>query len=616
MGKKRRSTTTRAAAPSEPTLNAKDARIAAVDSWKDVADEEDAFHLERDKVLLSNPLLQPRQVDEEDDEQEVMGLEEYGYRSSSDEEEEEEEEDVMEQDGAARGADDDSEEEAEPEEGEEGWGTSKKDYYGHDDEDAVDPLEEEAEAKRIQAKQLAAMDAADFGFDEDAWAAPAPAAVDSDSIATHGTVVIEKLPTTLPDDPAERAKLLNARHPEFAPLTAEFFALQEVFPALEMSARAAETVGETPATSAVIRKWRVASAYLGVLSMYFAVLTKAEEVEEVREHPVMTALLGVRQAWEKVKGERVERIEARMVEKKRKRSDMAMSVLSEESDGDASDSDASDAPASPPAAATKKQKTSASETQDFSDLASLSSLTTSRRAARARAATTTTAPAGDTGDFTEEHTLNALDAADKAVRRKNLRFYSSQIVSASSRRAAAGHAAGGDLDIPHRERRKERELRLRAETQRRRDRGEGADLSDGEPDAPKPAKKAPKLAVDAGNEFTALLTGTAAKDAKAAKAAKYAAEKEAARVGGLVVPEMSADGKRAIGWTIEKNKGLTPHRKKEVRNPRVKKRNAYEKRKKQLGSVKQVYKGGLKGSYGGEKTGIKTGLVKSVKFKE
>jgi len=47
----------------------------------------------------------------------------------------------------------------------------------------------------------------------------------------------------------------------------------------------------------------------------------------------------------------------------------------------------------------------------------------------------------------------------------------------------------------------------------------------------------------------------------------------------------------------------------------VKKRMKYEEKKKKLASVRAVYKGGEeRGGYGGEKTGIKTGLIKSVKL--
>ncbi len=66
-----------------------------------------------------------------------------------------------------------------------------------------------------------------------------------------------------------------------------------------------------------------------------------------------------------------------------------------------------------------------------------------------------------------------------------------------------------------------------------------------------------------------------------------------------------ADGPRSLTRAILKNKGLTPHRPKSVRNPRVKKRQKYEKAKKRVSSQKATYKGGMDASrYAGEKTGI------------
>jgi U3 small nucleolar RNA-associated protein 3 len=61
-----------------------------------------------------------------------------------------------------------------------------------------------------------------------------------------------------------------------------------------------------------------------------------------------------------------------------------------------------------------------------------------------------------------------------------------------------------------------------------------------------------------------------------------------------------------------KNKGLTPHRKKANRNPRVKKREAYHKavvaRK---GQVRESVGGAAGDGYGGELTGIKSNLSRS-----
>lgn len=73
------------------------------------------------------------------------------------------------------------------------------------------------------------------------------------------------------------------------------------------------------------------------------------------------------------------------------------------------------------------------------------------------------------------------------------------------------------------------------------------------------------------------------------------------------------NGKRAIGYQIMKNKGLTARRKKENRNARVKKRNKYDTAKKKLKSVRAVYEG-QKGPYVGELTGISKRVSRSVKL--
>lgn len=71
--------------------------------------------------------------------------------------------------------------------------------------------------------------------------------------------------------------------------------------------------------------------------------------------------------------------------------------------------------------------------------------------------------------------------------------------------------------------------------------------------------------------------------------------------------------KRLINYDILKNKGLTPARSKEQRNPRVKHRRKYEQSMKKLKSFKSVMKTQDK-PYMGEQTGIKKNLARSVKF--
>eukprot|EP00794_Sanderia_malayensis_P019003 gene19003-20915_t len=74
------------------------------------------------------------------------------------------------------------------------------------------------------------------------------------------------------------------------------------------------------------------------------------------------------------------------------------------------------------------------------------------------------------------------------------------------------------------------------------------------------------------------------------------------------------DGKRGITYEMSKNKGLTRKRKKELKNPRVKHKMKFKKaivrRKSQIPLVR-----GEAGNYGGELTGIKTNVRKSVKIK-
>lgn len=82
--------------------------------------------------------------------------------------------------------------------------------------------------------------------------------------------------------------------------------------------------------------------------------------------------------------------------------------------------------------------------------------------------------------------------------------------------------------------------------------------------------------------------------------------------------EESAAGPRGVTRQIMANKGLTPKRKKENRNARVKKRLQYAKAQKKVASQKPVFKGGIAslagGQYSGEKTGIGRQTVKSRKL--
>ncbi|KAG5185000.1 Sas10 C-terminal domain-containing protein, partial [Tribonema minus] len=73
-------------------------------------------------------------------------------------------------------------------------------------------------------------------------------------------------------------------------------------------------------------------------------------------------------------------------------------------------------------------------------------------------------------------------------------------------------------------------------------------------------------------------------------------------------------GKRAASYEIIKNRGLTPHKSKLNRNPRVKKREAYRKAViRRKGQVREV-RTNEAGRYAGEGTGIRSTVTRGRKF--
>ncbi|PRW45524.1 Something about silencing 10 [Chlorella sorokiniana] len=105
-------------------------------------------------------------------------------------------------------------------------------------------------------------------------------------------------------------------------------------------------------------------------------------------------------------------------------------------------------------------------------------------------------------------------------------------------------------------------------------------------------------------------------EAKAAAAAKKSKRKEAYTYAETLPPaeDPTAAGARGITRDIEKNRGLTPHRRKDIKNPRKKHRMKYAAATvRRKGQVQEVRSGGG-AAYGGEATGIKARVSKSVRL--
>ena len=586
--------------------------------------------------------------------EEVLGYEE------SEDEEDDVEDDVENADAAERNGNGSSAASVVDEEQEQDdlrdWGTSKADYYDADVlETEADALEEEAEARRLQQKYLKGMTISDFGFDEAQWAQDGAQAGDEG----RGTVT-EKLPEVeIPDEMpvADRLNLLKSRYPEFEPLAKDFVDLKTLHEDLRLAATATEAVlqhqssarkrklgqdhikATKSATAIAVIKYRALSAYLGSIGMYFALLTSTSAPglrqglplppAELRDHPVIQSLLQCRNLWNRIKEIPLPEIEdlALDVEGQFVREDHFLtSDNPPRTNGEPvtkpkkqPKSKAEKAALAAQAAAEAQRAARIQETEArLADLSDLVAISSSLQKARTEIEPVKNGEADS--DFGDEIALTVQEAAEKTQRKKSLRFYTSQIVQKSNKRGTASRDAGGDTDLPYKERLKDRQARLVQDAEKR---GQAAarsgekldDIKSDDADEVQLAKGG--RGDGSGEDEYYDMVAANSKQKKADKKALVEARAEAAKQGGQVYveEEVSPDGKRAITYAIAKNKGLAPKRKKDVRNPRVKKRKKYDEKKKKLSSIRQVFTGGEgRGGYGGELTGIKKNLVKSVKL--
>ena len=555
--------------------------------------------------------------------------------------------------------DSDSEASAEAEEDEfaGGWGTLRQDYYDADQiETEADALEEETEAKRLQQKQLQGMTEADFGFDEVEWL-EAGKDEEEDGIG-YGKIIREVLPKLEVTDamgPEERLKILRMRYPEFEPLAKEFLALLVVHGEMEVAATEAMALQQemiarlNGATDdrdmdmpVAAVKHSALSAYLAALSMYFALLTSGKPTsdgkpaamppEELREHSIMEALVQCRGLWERIRDIAL----PDAIDFPAEEHLLTNGHNTETKAVNGTHTDHSALPKPRKQKKTKAQKAAEAAQAEATvqraerlrkteeDLADLSHLIERTKTPPKQSPRPTPGHQDSDSDFGEQSFLTPHEAAEKAKRKKSLKFYTSQIAQKANKRGASGRDAGGDADIPFRERLKDRQIRLNAEAEKRGKKlakgNEGAELGGSSDDEDRTvAQDLRDGTAEEGEDYYDVISSRTARK-KADKATLAAAHREAAALGGIVrihdkAEEVGPHGKRGISYSIEKNKGLAPRRKKEVRNPRVKKRMRYEDKMKKLGSVRAVWRGGEeRGGYGGERTGIKRNLVKSVKL--
>lgn len=592
--------------------------------------------------LVSEEMLQPsdeevlgyESVDDDDFDED----EEYGEDGGEDYEDDEDEiGDRPTKGGAGSDAEDD--------EGIAAWGSKKGDFYNADQiETEADAREEEEEAKKLQRKHLQAMNEQDFGFDETEWIESGKGE-DAEHESGAVTEFLPQLEITEDMSTDEKSKILKSRYPEFEPLSKDFAALQPLHCELEQAVKsskfAEDTEDDSKPPSAAVVKFRALSAYLGTVSLYFMLLASPTQSAtgnpapmqpaELRGHPVMGALVKFRKLWETVKDLTIPEVPdvsqakpnkeaqaARQTSAKAKEQPKKANGVHKEPKQTKKQSKAQRVAETAQAEAEARRTERLRETE--ANLADLSNLVTEPGKKRKTPKTKAQPKETEDSDFGDEDALTVKEAEEKAKQKRSLRFYTSQLAQKANKRTAAGREAGGDTDLPYRERLKDRQARLNADAEKRGRQvpGKGEELG-GESDEDD-YRVADEIRGDnAGTDDDAYydMVATRSNKRKDDKKARAEAHAAAARQGGQVEvqEEIGPDGKRAITYQIEKNKGLTPKRNKDSRNPRVKKRKKFDDKKKKLGSIRQVYKGGEgRGGYGGELTGIKKNLVKSVKL--
>ncbi|KAH9936644.1 Sas10 C-terminal domain-containing protein [Fomitopsis serialis] len=655
MARKRGTGKAKGSRPKPRGVNPKESKIAKWDKPLDIPlDEEDQFHTSRDKILGGDG----EDDEDEGDEDEVFALK--GMSEGSDEDENADEEDVDDQDHIGElsgGSKSDHKAKGkkgkamkspsasgdEEDEEEEGWGKKKAAYYSSNaaqiesEDEEANELEEQ-EAKRLQVKARETMADDDFGLGD-----PIETAAEADEmILDVPPPVLQYLPT----DKQSLVRHLEKNNPEALALARDWDDTAHKVMETQSKLSSLETSVPDALSSGMSHLYYQALlTYATTVAFYLHLRTSEKYVQRpdlLRTHPILQRLLSLKQAMSSLEDlnlaldeededdslshdddmkdakalwleEQLSSLEPDELRALLKEADS----LAKDAQGESSAKRRSKASSQKSEEPPKKKRKTSKASGESKPATPVFDLVEPDIAQSKPVASSSRSGPSSTDVYGEATSLQAADAADKQARKKSLRFHAARIENTNARRQnARSNAMGGDDDIPYRERKKAKEARLAREVAKGRGEG-GDDLDDAEPE---PRRRDKKRARDEDSDSDGgdgdadgyyELVQRKSKERKEKKKAEYEAAKAAER------PDIdeSADGPRALTRAILKNKGLTPHRGKSVRNPRVKKRQKYEKAKKKVSSQKAVYKGGISdtGHYDGEKSGISR-VVKSVRL--
>ncbi|KAI0036426.1 Sas10 C-terminal domain-containing protein [Vararia minispora EC-137] len=633
----------------------KDARIKKWNKASDVPlDEEDQFHASRDRILLDGE----GGDDDEDEGDEVFALKGMLSDDSNDEgnedggmdTEDEDEEEYVEltrqteakSNGKGKGKAQtglgSDEEGAQEESEEETWGKNKSAYYAADEVDSDDEEAnelEEQEARRLQARARDVMEEDDFGLGD-------AGAVDTEETVVDFVESVQVAVQPLQQDKKSLIRHLEKTSPETLALANDWE--DTALKVVKAQNRIQRLESDAPG-----------SLGLGMMHLHYqALLTYATNLafylhlragehyaprpDALRMHPIFGRLVQLKEAVSTLEDLDFDASDTDVD------SNDDSALLDEDDDDDvpapartrklgrratrmdleelaallreAEDAMTDTVPVTPPTKRAKDGEPAKKKRKTRADAAPtpVFDLVEPEFVPAKRALSTAADPADVFGDAA---TLATADAVDKRARKHTLRFHTARIEGATARRQGARAALGGDDDVPYRERRREREARKLREAVARGTAGQGGDDLDAEEPGPvkkeKGKERAEEGSDDEGADGYYSLIQRQKKERKEQKKVEHDAAVAAARIERET--DDSADGPRALTRAILANRGLTPHRSKSVRNPRVKKRERYEKAKKRLASQRAVFKEGPRDvtRYEGEKSGISK-VVKSVRF--
>ncbi|KAJ2078277.1 something about silencing protein 10 [Coemansia sp. RSA 988] len=669
---KKRSSKAPAAVIDEDTLIRKGASVRAIKTWDDVEHESaDEFDASKDKVLLGNKagLRRRGAASDNESDEEVLGV-----RAADSSSEDNSDDNSANEDGETFYSDDDEGSGVKANAVEEGaWGKQRYNYYDADDigtdtdDDEAAAQEEEEEALRLQRQQLEALDEDDFmdefstqlgvGTPGDGSLARLVSSTDDG----HAHIDLDQL--SLGVDGAydmsdakrqalqrlsekEKLKVVQAESPELLALVSDMKThwtnvRREIRPALGRAAQLGISPDDHPALAFYTAKYQLVMSYLNNIAVYLAAkVSTAEERGGVglRDHPIIGAIVEFRRRLEMM-----DALQGRLAPLLQLFADELATGRREDVGGSNSRNHAAPeteaavlVPVDPVApinsgkarAKTESRRThtktrsflagaAATATDSYAELQEM--LKKGRAAQRAKTPAQRIAgwDAIEDGDIGDHERLGAEDVEDKERAIRRLRHHAKRIVQARSKRESRSEMSG-DVDVPYKHRRTE-PLRMgdkAAEAVRAQstkygddlDLGMDLDSDTGEPIGLQPANDD----TNADDYYSALLRSKA--EAKAEKDSRREAQwRQVVEANVAEDAPTEADVKRSVNYQILKNKGMMPRRTKEQRNPRVKRRKRYEKAQKKLNSsVAQVRS--LDGNYGGEATGIKSGLARSTRF--